>query len=166
MQLHDQLDLVNYSIWYESPDKFWFNIAIFFVILVVLALSVVFFMRKRLRIAKNYWQIEIERIELLRAQLNAGLSPRDFYSGLIDTLRRYIAFRYNDLLQVSTEGEMLLMIDQLQLDPVLAASIRDVITRAILVKYSEYHDQLFADVEKHGAVVLEFIQCTKPEITQ
>ena len=130
-----QLDLKNYSIWYDDTTyRFWFETLFFYVIIIVLVgLAVgclIFYKKSRV---KPYWQVELDNLDALETKLASGISDKEFYSAITDIAKRYVKFKSNLDLGAKTENEIVSNLED-------ADKLKIIFLNAAQAKYSQGDD--------------------------
>lgn len=130
-----QLDLKNYSIWYDDATyRFWFETLFFYVIIIVLVgLAVgclIFYKKSRV---KPYWQVELDNLDALETKLASGISNKEFYSAITDIAKRYVKFKSNLDLGAKTENEIVSNLED-------ADKLKIIFLNAAQAKYSQGDD--------------------------
>ena len=158
----------NPFLWSDWSLSFWLSV----LLLILLALVYYLYIRMRdnkpiithIRIVKKLLphQKAMKEIEQIKAdKMVSSENPREYYTKLTDTLRKYIEERYGFSAMEMTSSEIIEKLTATQ-DQKALDELRQLFTTADLVKFAKY-STLINENDKNLVSAIEFINQTKLE---
>ena len=158
----------NPFLWSDWSLSFWLSV----LLLILLALVYYLYIRMRdnkpiithIRIVKKLLphQKAMKEIEQIRAdKMVASENPKEYYTKLTDTLRKYIEERYGFSAMEMTSSEIIEKLTATQ-DQKALDELRQLFTTADLVKFAKY-STMINENDKNLVSAIEFINQTKLE---
>lgn len=114
--MQEQIQIFDlYDVWYQPFwRKPWFIITVGLLILLLVAIIVVFVLLKKYqRKSIDVKTATLQRLDNLAGLLADGNADAEyFYRELIDTIKKYVSWRYDENLRATTETELLTALEQ------------------------------------------------------
>jgi len=158
----------NPFLWSDWSLSFWLSV----LLLILMALAYYLYIRMRdnkpiithIRIVKKLLphQKAMKEIEQIKAdKMVSSENPKEYYTKLTDTLRKYIEERYGFSAMEMTSSEIIEKLTATQ-DQKALDELRQLFTTADLVKFAKY-STLINENDKNLVSAIEFINQTKLE---
>ncbi len=150
-----------YDLWYEPFwHKPWFWPIVVTVILLLAALVVYWFVKKRMKtkqIIKEPWQEALEQLAILKVHECKSITARkQFYSNLTYILKRYLIRRYGIALESKTDEEIIVIIQNSEFPVELFATLSTIFNGAQYIKFAHQDaalEQMNYDLEHTISII-------------
>ncbi len=153
--LYDIYDLFFVPFW--RTKLFLLAVALIFFAITVWGAWV--YWRKRKSRILTPWEEALSQLNHLQAKI-VDTDPKDFYSTITDTLKKYLERRYNFILREKTDEEVVAYLSSSSLPEPIQEAVQEIFRRAVAYKFAQAQEsveQMSIDVQKAQKIIQQTI---------